>query len=506
MSATITTDLTTITEGTAADSGYWTGTDGESTEVFQQGVSSEGWIVAKNANETGVFDYYTKNGDAAADMSSSDVHLYVHIRCDIAPFIDYLKFRLTDGSANYKEWIMVDNTSIIEWYGEWNTFVLDINKTPDASSGSLVYTDIRTISINVDNSNSGNIRSIENTYIDVIRYGTGITAYGADFNFGDVEIIANSPTNKYGIVEEIDGVYFVQGRITIDDNAGTTTFTSDNETLAFRDREVSSGLYKINFTGTGTTAILNNLILQSAGIEESTRPDFDASGTVGIFSMDGCVFNRVGTVSFKSGQTIENCRFNNCRQISPTTATFGTNIISNYDGTDGGALLFPSDDSNIDYLTFITCGSGVEYASTSDNTSPTFDNFTFDDVSGYYDVNNTSTGTITIINEASNANSYIGNTVNFQSSITLTMTVKDESGTVISGAYAYIDDDDSAPYIMNTNTGSDGIASTAYTGAAAEGSRWRVRLYGYKPYKQLVDIGASDISLPVSLIVDPQQI
>lgn len=50
-----------------------------------------------------------------------------------------------------------------------------------------------------------------------------------------------------------------------------------------------------------------------------------------------------------------------------------------------------------------------------------------------------------------------------------------------------------------------GIATANWTGGSVSGSTWRVRKYGYKNYKQSVDIGTSNISLPITLIADPQQ-
>lgn len=90
--------------------------------------------------------------------------------------------------------------------------------------------------------------------------------------------------------------------------------------------------------------------------------------------------------------------------------------------------------------------------------------------------------------------------------INLSITVKDENNAPIAGAFAFIDDASSTyPFIMNTSTNTSGIATTAYTGGALLNSKWRVRKYGYKPYSQSVDIGTTDINLPVTLIVDPQQ-
>jgi hypothetical protein len=88
---------------------------------------------------------------------------------------------------------------------------------------------------------------------------------------------------------------------------------------------------------------------------------------------------------------------------------------------------------------------------------------------------------------------------------TLTMTVKDVNGVPIAGALAYIDNNDLTPFIMNKTTDVNGVASANYSGGTSAEARWRVRKYGFKDYKQLVNIGDFDTSLPVTLVADPQQ-
>lgn len=125
-----------------------------------------------------------------------------------------------------------------------------------------------------------------------------------------------------------------------------------------------------------------------------------------------------------------------------------------------------------------------------------------------YHVKNTSGSSITVIlGGTSNASTYdpAGSVVTFTGSLTLTMTVKDSSGTEIVGAYAYIDDNNITPFIMNTTTNASGVATVAHTAGTVTGSTWRVRKYGYKPYLATVDIASADISLPVTLVTDPQQ-
>lgn len=87
----------------------------------------------------------------------------------------------------------------------------------------------------------------------------------------------------------------------------------------------------------------------------------------------------------------------------------------------------------------------------------------------------------------------------------LTMIVKDEAGQAIVGAWAFIDQSPpESPYIMNQQTIAGGVAEVIWTGGAVSGSTWRVRKYGYKNFKQTIDIGGSNISLPITLVADPQ--
>ncbi len=60
---------------------------------------------------------------------------------------------------------------------------------------------------------------------------------------------------------------------------------------------------------------------------------------------------------------------------------------------------------------------------------------------------------------------------------------------------------------MNTTTNvATGIASVSHTAGVIVGATWRVRKYGYKPFKVVADIPATGTKdIPVTLIADPQQ-
>ena len=97
-------------------------------------------------------------------------------------------------------------------------------------------------------------------------------------------------------------------------------------------------------------------------------------------------------------------------------------------------------------------------------------------------------------------------TIDDSTSVTVGFAVSDEDGDPIVGARAYIDNNNQSPFILDTTTDGGGLASDTYSGAAVPDATWRVRLYGYIPFNQSVDIGSDNITLYVTLVADPLQI
>ena len=397
---------TTLFEGLSGEAGDWAGTDGISTEVFQQGVSSEGWIVAKNGNETAIYDYYAANGNVAANMSGANEHLYIHMRCDVAPFIDYLWIGISStsaGTTNYEDWQIVDNTVAIEWYGEWKTFIVDINATAGRSNGTLTLSDVRSIRVNVDNSNSGNIRSIENTYLDVGRFGTGITASettSTAFDFTDIEAIANNSTNKFGVLEESGGVLFARGEIVIGDSAGTdfANLTSADETLVFIDpsvsgENISTGLYKLDFVGNATnpTAVTfgtkvgtgdtatgrNGTTIQGESASISCSSSTDANVSMDLY---GSTFRLLGGLitwdDLDIADDMAGTTFDGCDQVVTGKAVCRTMSWLNSTAiSTSGALLWDEADVDVKNSLFVNNVVAIEMQSLTGD--PTFTDMSF---------------------------------------------------------------------------------------------------------------------------------
>jgi hypothetical protein len=384
--------------------------------------------------------------------------------------------------------------------GGWKQFVIYTGNTP--TSGSTPSGTVTTVGLQVNTiAKPRNVPA--NCYVDAWYYGDGFVVTGG--TSGDEidwsHIAAIDATNAYGICTRIDDVYFLAGDIKIG-NGATATWFKSGQKIQFKDLPVSATLYNITFQGSGCTATISGGAWGAAGTQNYKVTASDTAPTVTI---SGVQLAKSGAVVFAAGQSITNCVFDNCGQVDPSTSTFNTNTFSNYVGTLG-ALLW-RDSSNTKDLVFINCDNGVQFTTTS--TPKSFDNIIFDDSAGNFDVNNTS-GIAVVVNltNGSNANSYNtgNNLVTFASSVLLSLTVKDEAGSPIQGAFAYIDDDDISPYIMNTTTNASGLASATWTGGVVVGARWRVRLYGYKPFKIIADIGTINQNIPVTLVVDPQQV
>jgi len=223
----------------------------------------------------------------------------------------------------------------------------------------------------------------------------------------------------------------------------------------------------------------------------------------------------MGVFGFASNSTILNSTFRRCDIITQNGATFTGCTI---DSAIGAKALVVDNISLITNTTFASKGTGYALEGFGTAGDYTFTNLTFTG----YGANGTTdaaihvlaaTGTVAISIVGGGTPTYKsdGAAVTFPSSVTLTMTVKGIVAGVpnqpIIGAWAFIDQDPpESPWIMNQQTIAGGIASTSWTGGQVNNSTWRVRKYGYKDFKQAVDIPASgSVSLPITLVVDPQQ-
>jgi len=428
----------------------------------------------KKQGDYGVGFTSTTNKWAGYGFSTTDLsgqHLRMWMTNILFPYLDSyanrgIEFYIKDSSNNYSYWTVGGNDT---YFGGWLNICVYSDSTPDNNSGSNADTsDI--VEMGVHFVTISTPRNVQNVWVDYFRYGDGIEAYGGAS--GDeiaIEgIFQEDDANGYGIVEKYEGIYYISGELQIgDDNSTNATYYLDqNEVMVFRDHVTNPGMYKIQGIGnsTGTT----NIEFQDMVIRAETNRfiiDMD-DANVNSFSMTGGSLTYGGAMYFKSGQSVSSSVFANCLQIITGNCTFENNTVKN-SVDSGGALLWPADDSNISDVTFVNCDKSIEYDSSSDGT-PVFVYLTFDDVSGKYDVNNTSGGSISISNSNSNANSYTGSLVTFLNNpVTTQVTVKDaNAGIVVEGArvFVYVANGVNFPYNASVSiTGTGTTATVAHT-------------------------------------------
>lgn len=366
----------------------------------------------------------TGNNDAYVtgtwDVTNTHIRLWFNIT-----FIGYLaasnaiQIWIQDTGAN-TDFFYVDKWA--DYNGGWMQAVIYTGDTPDVD-GSADHTIIDTIGIRfVTSTKPRNVPA--NAWFDAWTFGEGYTVTGGvNSDPIDWEAIAVADaTDAFGIVTNVDGVYFVKGEVTIGDGDTATYFAPTGQLVVFPEEQVNSTLYAIIFddNSNGNTDVD---IIGGAWTCGSTllRFSIDASDTaINSFAIDGLQVSKAGAIDFHTGADIQNCVFDDCGQIDPSTATFKFNTIKNYDddgassGATEAALLWPTDDSNCSDNTFTDNTMSVEYGTNSDAT-PLFHNMLFDDNSGWYDVLNTSGNSATEISMTgtSNANSYIGDYTTF---------------------------------------------------------------------------------------------
>ena len=429
-------------------------------EIFIQGLSSLSGIV-RNATKYFQFTHPTTSWD----MSAADTHVYFWAYSTVYAQLGTkanggLRLRILDTSGNYKDWNIAGSDT---WLGNWTCFVQDVNATADTSSGTLVLSAIDTVEIYFYN--TVGTRNVINCWVDVTRFGTGLTAYGAtQFDFADIAIEDEATANKYGILQEVDGILFSQGRIIIGDSGSTNAcdFKSNDEIVIFADRPVTSTLYQLNVVGNGTgttsfkmgekvgtgdTAVgRNGTLIQGQNSSVSVIIDFD-DGNVNTFQTYGSTLRLVsegvshGTVT--AHEFIGNI-VDQCGQYAPGSVQVRNLTISGTtENSSAGAALLWNASINIKNSSFLSNTHGTNDPQAIEH--PAQGTFTYDGLlfSGNdYDilysaaassgqltinaVNSSNPGTYTITNTT-------GNTVVINNSVTFSLT------NLIAGSRIYVE-------------------------------------------------------------------
>jgi len=369
----------------------------------------------------------------------------------------------------------------------------------------------------------------------------------------------------WGVVNKYKGIYFVQGKLNFGSaTLGQVTYFKDtSKSIRFQDSLITSAFYELK---TLTNANADTEVYLGEGgisgcdfaLESSTQtaryvPDFSPSTRTKI-GLYGSSFRQAGMVYLPPYDAsylreVLNCNFELNSGLIPLTCPITTSKFISYAAmalstgtitgcsfisgtgllTMGGGIftncvvsgctvavamfwnIAVDTNGKLDGTVFTSSGAGhaIELGPNCP-AAITFKNMAFNS----YGANDTTDAVIYNNSGKAIAISLIGTTqptvrngtsasTTFPSSITLKIIVKDIDGNAMVGVRSYIDDQNISPFILDDVTNDQGEASIVYTGGPVTNATWRVRKYGYIPFQQLVSIGSSDITLPVTLVDDP---
>ena len=225
--------------------------------------------------------------------------------------------------------------------------------------------------------------------------------------------------------------------------------------------------------GEYTSFILDNSTVTTAG--PYVTCDFSDAG-IDVLTLTNCIFSGLGNaVSFgndaaSAAHDVLNCVFNTCGQIDPGDVEFKYNSILNTTDANGGLLIDADGTTNISNLSFTSDGTGhaiyISATGTYDFTNFTYSGYGASETTDAHVYNNS--GGLVTINVVGGDTPTVRNgasaTTIVNSSVSLTITVKNESTTEIENAAVAIYKTTAS--IMKGAVADDGGSQTNETAAA----------------------------------------
>ena len=415
---------------------------------------------------------------------------------------------LTDSSGNWKAWNIDAADANVLNFGPQFSYLLDTDSnTTVESSGTLDITSIKKVGIG--NTGRTQVSKFIFSRICTITTSTifgGNTTLKASLN--DLIKIQEGAFIRPTLVQGSD--ILVQTPIQIGNGINTTIFKENGKTIEYPTQYNLSNkdlFYNVSDNKVGFSFNLTsncNVEFNTVTIQSTTPFWFKFLNSNGTVNLNSFVLRGTSNTIITDNVTCNICTFDKCSNIQTTKPNFTNVIIENQTSTYGLTLSDPSNMSDVKFIGYY--GKTAIYVPASVTGTITLDNITFDG-SGTDIYWAGTSGTLTIVksngtNISTSATG--GGTVNIVSSVSIDISVKDESGASVSGAYVYIDEDlQVAGSITNTTTDANGNVSTSYSGSATTATV-RVRKYGFKPNVGTISLTA-DSSTNIILIADPQQ-
>lgn len=476
------TDLSTIilempnTTGWSALGGGPAGLTAPETDYFIQGtncISKGAW---SSAIKGMIYDY----GGGITVPSDGAVMFWLYYSCtnslDTQPN-GGIQAVIGSGSGDYKHWYVSGKNLLL--LDVWRPYPVDPTISADATTGSPSAT-LQFFGGLANLPGSGPSKGAP-WGIDAMRYGRCKLEctngeVGDYCTFAGAETYANDVSRRWGLLELIQGAYFMQGFLSLGTAGTAVDFRDSDKVIFIRDTlKVGSAFNRIEVLNASSNVEWTNIMIQTLGTT--------SKGTVvviaGIVDWNKCRFTDLGTFMFLSTSVITNTTFKTCDQITAPGSTMTGTIVDSYTGAvDTSALVWDVNtdpDGKLDDMTFIK-GTNAHHAIEFGLTSPLTMTVRGWTISGFNAVNgqNDSTfhvkrtsGTVTI--------NVIGGTGNFSyksdgatvdvvvSPVTIAVHAVDRSGSDIQNARVYLQAKDGTgpfPFEESVTIVNSGVTAT----------------------------------------------
>lgn len=438
----------------------------------------------------------------------------------------------TIANGGYRIYIEDSSTNQSYWYvggndthsGGWGYFAIDPSTTPEA--GNADETDILKIGVQFKTLTSV-VGTADNCFWDIAHYGTGLTVTSAASETGGSgtsgatgwDDIFNYDTGSnphyYGVVQKINGVYFLRGKLIFGNSASTLSIDFDDDALmGFQpDPHMTDALSGIeilgNATGSTNVNIPNSVLFSTVRNWEFTNTDAD----IDVVELPSTTVQSLSASDISEGEYIGTA-FDTCEQLTVDTAILTDAIIRNSPSTSA-ALLYPTGTDNLSGISFISAGTGhailIDTVGTYTFDAHVFDGYaSTDGVTGNECVYNNSAGAVTInitnggdtptIHNGTSASTTVNNAV------WITVNVKDIAGDPILNAQTAVYGSGGAS-LMNEDTTASGIAQETYNYVSDKDIAFKVRKSStgstrYVPVKGVGTISNAGFTVTVVMYED----
>lgn len=466
---------------------------------------------------------------SSQDMSNGE-HVYFWVQIQGIPDTKAnggIRLYAEDSSGNYGYF----NVGGSENYpGGWVCYCFKPGASYSSGSGSVITSSIAKVGVRFK-ALSKALGNNPNCFWDAVRYGTGLTLKSGSTDAIDFDDIVTAENNdKYwGIIEKVNGVFFVQGKLVFGDTSTSgVDFIDKSEAVVFKDLPFGDSNFSELQVFGNTTGTTNFVLGESSGGRGVSGCVLKAAGAVKFkFTATDANIDKLqiyGTSFIDSGdialpvtaanREIISCNFEACSGIVASTCKMQyCNIVY----ADDRGVTISSTSHNITDCNFITCGHCMNI---TESGTYTFDNLKFSgsDGSSYYDIeySDGGTGALTInCTNGSNPNgSYVEKTggttgtVTINNAVNLNVYVKDEDNNALSGVSVAIYKTSDDSQLMNELTAvTTGLATETFNYASDTPIYIRVRKSStgttrYYPVKTTGEIKTTGFTLTVVLKQD----